>query len=437
MRWFSEDHRFMSDVAAAESWGRDPLAHVLLMAVALFFLAALIWAAIAELEEVAVGPGKVIPSTQVQVVQSLEGGILSEVLIHEGDRVNQGQVLLRIDDTQFSSSFREGRQQVATLRAQVERLRAEAEGRDFVPSDALRALDATLAQRELDLFNSRQLELKNNTRILDDQLTQKRQELEEMRAMTRQLERRLELVRKEIQLSRMSGTGKSLAEADYLRLKREMVELEGSLENARLSLPRQEAAVREQERKRLEPEHAFRAQAQAELNTHQAELARQEESLPALEDRLDRTLLRSPVNGTVIRLHPRSLGQVIRSGMNLVEILPLEDKLLVEARLRPQDIAFIHSGQMATVKLTAYDYSIYGGLPGQLEHLSADTITDERGDTYYLAHVRTHRNTIGPQELPIIPGMVASVEIITGRKTVLDYLLKPLFKAREHALRER
>ena len=436
-QWHDSD--FMSEAAAARQNRIHPFAHLLLLIIALFFLFALIWADHAELDEVTVGIGKVIPSGQVKLVQSLEGGILSELLVSEGKLVEKDQILLHIDDTQFQASFRESHTKFIALTAQAARLEAEANDTPLILPALVREEQPALAADEEKLFVSRKNELKSTISQLKSQVTQREQELLGLTAAAKQLDRRLELLRKELALTSPMVKQGIMSEVELLRLRREVSTLEGELENTTLSMPRIQSMLEEAQTKVREPLITFRSRAQSDLNNVRTELNQLTESLTGLEDRVNRTAVRSPVRGAVIRVRIHSIGQVIRSGMDLVEIMPLDDSLLVEARIRPADIAFLHPGQKTMVKFTAYDFSIYGGLVGELEQISADAITDEKGENFFKILVRTRSNHLGSTQkpLPIIPGMVATTDILTGKKTVLDYMLKPILKAKSVALRER
>ncbi len=434
-----DNSAFMSEAEAARQNRAHPLAHLLLFMIALFVVAALFWAAAAELDEVTVGVGKVVPSGQVKLVQSLEGGILSELSVSEGEIVNKDQVLLNIDDTQFQAPFRESHAKFLALTARAARLEAEANDAVlFTPAIVLQEKPEAAANEEK-LFTSHKQELKSTVSMLENQVDQRQQELTGLIATEKQLRHRLELLRKELSLTEPMVKQGIMSEVELLRMRREVVELEGNLENTVLTIPRTRSMLEEARTKVKDPVLTFRSKAQMELNEVRSELGQLTESLTGLEDRVKRTAIRSPVRGTVIRVRVHSIGQVIRSGMDLVEIMPLDDSLLIEAQIRPADIAFLHPGQTTKVKFTAYDFSIYGGLVGQLEQISADAIANEKGESFFKILVRTHVNHLGSADhpLPIIPGMVATTDILTGKKSVLDYMLKPILKARYNALRER
>lgn len=413
--------------------------HLIIWFSLLFFIIAGVWANYAMLDEVTRGVGKVIPSSHVQVVQNLEGGIVSELLVKAGDVVDQGQVLLRIDDTRFASSFRESQVKAQSLQAKIARLTAESQGIAFQISKDLPVEQREVFQNEFSLAQSRQKEVQATLNILQQQKNQKQHEIGELRSKVGQLQRSYELVLKELRLTEPLVKKGLASEVELLRLQRQVSELKGGLDSTRLSIPRAESSVSETDRKMEELGVNFRTNAISELNDNKAELSRITQSNFALEDRVTRTAVRSPVRGTIKQVKVTTVGGVVQPGMDLMEIVPLEDKLLIEAQIRPADIAFLHPNQPAMVKLTAYDFSIFGGLPAHLEHISADSITNERGESFFLIRVRTERKYLGAEDkpLPIMSGMTASVDILTGKKSLLDYLLKPIKKAHDQALRER
>ncbi|MDY6994227.1 MAG: HlyD family type I secretion periplasmic adaptor subunit [Pseudomonadota bacterium] len=413
--------------------------HLILWLTLTLLISAVIWAHHAEIDEVTRGVGKVIPSRQVQVVQNLEGGIISEILIQEGDIVDAGQILLRIDDTRFASSYREGQLKSSVMQAKIARLTAEAKGQTFRLPSHLDKTQRELFANERALAQSRKQTLEANISILNQQKHQKKQEIDELKSREQQLQQNYALAQKELNITTPLVEKGVMSEIELLRLQREVSHLKGELETTRLNIPRVRSAITEADKKIAELKINFRTQALTELNDIKAELAQVSEIIRVDENRVRRTAVRSPVKGTVKQIKVNTIGGVIQPGMDLVEIVPLEDSLLVEAQIRPSDIAFLHPGQEVTVKVTAYDFSIFGGLKAYLEHISADTIINDRGDAFFLIRVRTQRNYLGTkaEPLPIIPGMTVTVDILTGKKTLLTYLLKPIKKAQQLALRER
>ena len=432
------DAAYMPDTYAAEIETLPLASHAILWLTVAFLVIALIWANLAMLDEVAHADGRVIPSSQVQVIQNLEGGILAEILVAEGERVDAGQPLLRIDDTRFASSFNEGQLAEATTQARIARLTAEIEGIPFVPPQGL-GDNAGTYRDQLQLYNNRQQELSSSLSVLEQQLRQNEQALAELRREEQKLTTNADLAKEELAMTEPLVATGAVSRVELLRLQVSVNESMGQLEVTRLAIPKAESVVQEAENRIAERKQQFTTAAQNELTEARAELSRIEVTNVALEDRVNRTSLRSPVDGTVKQVLVTTEGAVVQPGADLVEIVPLNDTLLIEAKIRPADVAFIHPGQRATVKLTAYDYAIYGGLDAVLELISADSITDESGEHFFQIQVRTKQNHLGSDEnpLPIIPGMVATVDIITGEKTVMDYLLKPLKRAQALALTEK
>ncbi|PNF72815.1 HlyD family type I secretion periplasmic adaptor subunit [Stutzerimonas stutzeri] len=404
-----------------------------------FLLFLLGWAHFAIVDEVTRGDGKAIPSSRLQKIQNLEGGIVAELHAREGQIVEVGDPLLRLDDTRFASNVGETTADSNSLALRVERLTAEVEGREPMFPEAVTTQAPMQAANELALFNSRQQQLRSEIGGLEEQLVQRRQEVREMASKQGQFRSSLALLRKEIEMSEPLVASGAISPVEVLRLKRAEVESRGQLDATTLAMPRAEAAIKEIDSKIAEARGRYRSEALTQLNEARTDLTKLKSTGKALEDRVRRTLVTSPVRGVVKQLLVNTVGGVIQPGSDIMEIVPLDDTLLIEAKIRPQDIAFLHPGQEAVVKFTAYDYTIYGGLKARLEYIGADSVTDDEGNSFFLIHLRTDRSHLGSDEKPllIIPGMVASVDIITGKKSVLSYLLKPIIRARAEALRER
>lgn len=368
--------------------------HFILWGAFLVLILSIIWAHFAILDEVTSGEGKVIPSSQIQVIQNLEGGIVNKLYVHEGEIVQNNQVLMQIDNVRFNATYMESQKKIATLLIQITRLTAEMQNKPFVAPESFIKENPHLVDAEKALYDSRMEELN-------------------------QLKITLELAVRELNMSKPLVAKGAVSEVEIIQLQRNVNEIQGKI-------------------------FQFKSQALEQLNKLKGELAALQETTLADKDRLARTTVRSPVKGIVKRIKVNTIGGVIQPGMDIIEIVPMDDTLLIEAKIKPSDIGFIKLGQNATVKLTAYDYSIYGGLTGKVEQISADTITDDtpsaqKEETYYLIRVRTDKNFLGTPEKPmyIIPGMMATVDILTGHKSVLHYILKPLIKAKQTALRER
>jgi adhesin transport system membrane fusion protein len=412
------DFAFANDVRAAVELRTPRTSRMLLVTSLALLVAALVWANFAVLDEVKRGAGRVVPSRQIQVVQSLEGGIVGALDVHEGDIVKQDQVLARIDDTKFASELGEVRERRNAMAARVARLEAEIQGLPTpnFPAELREAAPAAV-QAELSVFQTRSRKLAEDVDVLAQQETR--------------LTDTLALLSREVDLTRKLYDQKIVPEIEWLRLARQATDMKGQLAEVKA--------------RKANATAAFRAQADEDLAKSRGDLAVLDQNIRSAQDRVRRADLKSPVYGIVNKVNVTTIGAVVQPGASLMEIVPLEDTLLVEGRIRPQDIAFIHPGQEAVVKISAYDSNVYGSLKGKVERISADTIADEKAskeeksETFYRIMVRTATNHLGTPEhqLPIIPGMIATVEVLTGHKTVLDYLMKPARLLRDEALRER
>jgi adhesin transport system membrane fusion protein len=364
------------------------------------------WSSWAELEEVTRGIGKVIPSKSVQLIQSLEGGIVDKILVEEGQAVQEGQELMRIQDAIYDSAYQENISRKEVIEARIARLKAEADHADTVKFPEVTRSELTAIEQKL--FESRRA----------DYLTTESS-----------LKERLDLARQE-EVPLIEGTKtKAVSLLELIRVQKEIATLQGELSTLRTKYER--LAMEEYDKNRSELEALIQA-------------------IKRDKDRLDRTVIMSPVRGIVNKIHINTIGRVIGSGEDIMEIVPADDTLLIEANIRPSDIAFVRPGQNAKVRFTAYDFAVYGSLDGKVERIGVDTVTapnsggGQEADvnaSYYSIRVRTDSNTLGRdrrgEDLAIIPGMVSEVDIVTGKKTILSYLLRPFNRAMERALRER
>ncbi len=427
---------FEREADALISRQRTRGAQKIVRAAAICVVALLAWAALAPVDEVTRGDARVIPSRQLQVVQSLDGGVVAEILVREGQLVEAGQLLLRVDETRAGAGVRESAAQGFSLRARAARLRALAEGTKFVAPVGRDDDEKRVALDEQRLYESRVSELAATMSVNRQQFMQKQQELSEVQVKRATALRGLELTQQELAQTRpLLATG-AVSQVDVLRLEREVVRFRGESEGSAAQIQRVQAAIGEVQRKAQETELTFRNEARKELGETMAKLNALNEGAVALADKVEKAQVKSPVRGRVQRLLANTVGGVVQPGKDIVEIVPLDDTLVLEARVLPKDIAFIHPGQSATVKFTAYDFSIYGGLEARVENISPDSVIDEKGNAYYLVRVRTAKSGFS-EKLQIIPGMTAEVDVLTGRKSVLSYLLKPVLKVQSRALSER
>lgn len=402
--------------------------------IALFLL--MVWSYFAEIDEVAKGDGKVIPSQQLQVLQSYDGGIVQEILVREGQTVKAGQVLLKVDPTRFLSSLEENTTQFAALAAKVQRLSALTQGRVLRFNRELQEEAPTIVDNERKLYNSNLAELDEVAAGSDSRIMQRRQDVEEERANLSQYQNVLSLSKKELAVTKPLLASGAVSEIEILRLERQIVELEGNITKSNVAIERGLNAIEEEIIKKEEARLKLVNRWNQELTDATAEMATLQQSQTSLEDVVSQADLRSPINGTVQRLLINTVGGVITPGSAVVELVPQDDQLIVEAKVSPKDIAFIRKGQPAILKFSAYDFTIYGGMSAEVQHISADAITNEKDETYYLVRLETKRS-IADESLDILPGMIVQVDILTGKKTVLNYILSPLFNVTASALRER
>lgn len=423
---------------------RPPQAWVLVViAVCTFLLLAVIWAGLAEVDELSRAQGRVIPSGKTQVIQSAEAGVITEILVRSGEQVKKGQQLIRLDDTGTSSSAGEVEARVRALTAQVARLNTEYEGAGLLqyacPED-VRAAVASICDNEANLLQVRAQALAQGKEVLLQRVEQRRRELSETVSNRERLTRAAELSQENLSLIQPLAEKGLVAQTELISAQRDVNDLTGQMDAAEEAIARLQAALSEAELQVQQADLQFRQDALSEMTLRLAELASAQELLRGAADRVSRTDIRSPVDGIVNSLEVNTIGAVVAAGTRLLDIVPVSTTLLVEARLKPSDVAFVLPGQKANIKLTAYDFSIFGGLTGVVQNVSADSIVDpQTQETYYLVLVKADTATLKyrEEELPILPGMVTDVEILTGKKTVLQYLLKPINKARDEAFRER
>jgi membrane fusion protein, adhesin transport system len=406
--------------------------HIALLTVVLFF----IWATITEVDELVKGDAKVVPSSSLQVLQSLDGGVVLQILVKEGQAVKAGQPMLQIDNTRFIAAVRESQVQNVALAARAERLNALLENRGFnVPKNSS-ADDILVYGQEQRYFDNARFELKSQLSISNQQLLQRQQELAEASAKREQAKRMLGSVSRELAMTkRLLSTG-AVSEVELIRLERDVTRFNGELAQSIAQIARFEASINEASRKIESVELEFRNNMSKDLSETMAKLNSLSQSSVGLQDKVTQSVIRSPMNGFVKRLLVNTVGGVVTPGRDLVEVVPSEDNLVLEAKVQPRDIAFLHEGQAALVKFNAYDFSIYGGMDAKLLSIGADSITDEKGNVYFLVKLATLKPQL-KKDLPIIPGMQAEVDIHTGSKSILSYLLKPLLRARQVALTER
>ena len=438
-KYSKRDVEFMNSLSGAMLAGSSSRLNVLLYVICLVIVAAVIWAYFAELDERTKGIGRTIPSQQIQVVQNLEGGIIKEIHVVEGQFVHAGDLLVTIDDTGIGSSYSESASKINELRAKSSRLRAEAGITDTLVELEGDQNMARLMENEKRLFATQLRQYENQQSVLQQQLQQRKVELVDAEQDLKSFKTSQDMINREMQLSRPLLKKNLISELEFLQLEQRDLEKKQEINRTIKKIEKLNLQIIEAEQKIKELEETRKAEALEELNAAMAEIDRLTFTQVAIEDRVTRTSVRSPVDGTVKQLLINTVGGVVKPGMDILEIVPIDKNVLVETKIKPSDIAFIYPGQKAILKFTAYDFAIYGGLDGEVTLISADTITDEKGEEFYLVRVKCDKNYLGTEDNKknIIIGMTAQVDIITGKKTVMQYIMKPIRRAKYNALRER
>ena len=406
-----------------------------LIAIAMFIT----WAYFAQIDEIARGDGDIVPSGENQMIQNLEGGIVEEILVKEGANVEKGQLLIKIDNQKSQSSFSTNAIKADALDAKIIRLTAEANGQKFKVPKAMMEKVPQFIENEKSLYNTNKQQLSSKLNALKEQLIQREQELSEAKSSRNSLKESLRFIDQEVSITKPMVARGVRSKVDFLKLQREANEAKERYNSVRLSIPRLNSAIKEVRSTIKETTLLFQSDAKRQLNEAVSELRGYRANSTALQDQVKRTLVRSPMKGIVQKLFVHTVGGVIQPGADILEIVPTDSTLLVEVKIKPSDIAFIYFGQKAIVKFSAYDFAIYGGLDGEVVHISADTITDQKENVFYTVRIKTNKNYLERQgkKLKIIPGMTVSVDIITGRKSVLDYILKPILKTKQYTFTER
>ncbi|MCK5284475.1 MAG: HlyD family type I secretion periplasmic adaptor subunit [Alphaproteobacteria bacterium] len=432
------DTDFMSELEAATNMRPAKSVIFMLFSIIALIVFGITWASVSKVEEITRGQGQVVPSQEIQVVQSLEGGILQDLLVKEGDLVKRDQILLRLSDVQFASQERGTEAKSLALRVKKLRFEAEASGENFVVPDEIKVKALQIADNELALYVSRQKELQSVYGILDEKIRQASAEISEVTAQINRFYQSRKLLKEELEITKEMVRKRAVPKLEELRLQREVNDMSGQInalvENKKGLIAKKKVAQKERDSQN----DKFRSQALGELNSVETEILGLEESLKSIGDRVDRTEIRAPVDGVINKIAIKTIGGIVEPAMKLVEIVPLDDELKIIARVSPSEIAFIHPGQAVKVKITAYDAQKYGSLDGTLVRIGANSGSDRDGNTFFEIEVQTNKNYMGDEvnPLPISPGMVAEIEVITGKRTILAYLLKPLLRARNRAFTE-
>ncbi|MDD3451225.1 HlyD family type I secretion periplasmic adaptor subunit [Sulfurimonas sp.] len=439
LEYTKNDYNFMNSLSAAVL-EQTPSKMSRVIKIWLFTIATfIIWASFTEVDEITRGDGDVIPYGQNKIIQNLEGGIVESILVEEGQIVKEGEVILKIDNAKSVSTSRTNEMTYYELEAKRLRLYAQANGLEFQAPDVTDEEFERHIKLAQNLYNSNKTEFNAKDSSFVNQIEQKRQAHKEASAKVLSLQKSLKFVTEEMAMTEPMVKEGVKSRVDFLKLQREASTIENDIEATKLSLPRLSASIEETKNKREESKQLFINTAKKELNEVVAEISRLQTQQVAYSDQVERTMVKSPVEGIVQKLFINTIGGVVKPGADLVEIVPTSQKLYLEIKIKPSDIAFIHPGAEAKVKVSAYDFAIHGGLVGKVINISPDTITDNKENTFYVIHVITEKNYLGTPEKPlhIIPGMTVNVDIVTGKKTVMEYILKPILKSKQYVFSEK
>lgn len=429
----TSDFEFMNSVSQAlveKAPNSTKVVLYIILSLVVFFFT---WAYFSKIDQLVRGESKVIPYGQNQIVQNFEGGIVSEILAEEGDLVRKGDVLVKLKNKQYSSAYEKNVLEIDELKAQKNRLYAEANNKSFIFDEK-----NDIYQKEYDLYISDLAQLKSKLQVFDEQISQKEKEKNEIRSKIRFLDQNFKLIREEQKVMDPLVKRGIVSKVEYLKLLREANSIKDELESTKLSLNRTSSSVKEYKNRYAEAQQQFKNTAHGKYNEVVAKINQFSKQNQGLEDQVDRTVVISPVTGFIKKMHVNTIGGSVQPGMDLVEIVPKEKKLLIEAKIKPEDIAFLHPEQKVTLKFTAYDFTIYGSLDGLIDKISPDSVTDKENNTYYLVYIRTNKDYLGTEHKPlmIMPGMRGSADILTGQKNILTYLLKPIIKTKQYAFTE-
>lgn len=413
--------------------------HIMLLSICTFFALFFIWASFASLDETTRGEGKVIPSREVQKLSSLEGGIIDAIMVKEGDEVKEGQIVVRLRDIAASSDLGSNEVRYLGLLAAVTRLQAEVEGKmpEF-PEEVMTKSPQSVSE-EMNAYRANQDKISSQTIIYQQQKSQRQQELSELQIKSSDIGGQISLIRDRKNIVAPLVARGSAPQIELIELDEQIKAKQTELNSTNAAVPRARSAIAEADARIKDVLSQAKAASQTELSAKTMEMNAIKEGLAGLVDRKDRTEIKSPVNGYIKDLKVYTVGGVVQPGQDFIEIVPKDDQLLVEARIKPQDIAFLYPDQPAMVKISAYDFAIYGGLKGKVVGISPDAVTDEKGESFYLVRVLTEENALKRKDeiLPIIPGMVATVDILTGKKTIMEYMMKPFIKTLKSSMNER
>ena len=400
---------------------------------------AVIWANFAYLDEVTITTGEVVPKGKIKVVQHLEGGIIEKLYVKEGDTIRTGQMILQLDLASSGANFGELQARLDGSVIVQARLKAEAEGKKLVFPEPERKRQPTIIAAQKQTYNARKNEFFSTLQVLREQVKQRQLEVKELLARQKAVKRNFTLAKERLKMSTSLLAEGLTAKMEHLQLEAEVESLEGEMKSLRPSIPKARAAVEETRQRLKEAERRFRREAKEQFSKIEQEISLIKEQLGKATEQGSRTEIKSPIDGVIKNMRYNAIGNVVKPGEPIMEIVPTGEKLVVEVKLNPIDRGYVNVGQKSVVKISTYDFARYGGLDAKVVQVAPDASTDESGVPFFRVIVETNKNYLGDIEgqLPITPGMQATADIHTGQKSVMDYLVKPILKLRHEAFRER
>ena len=399
----------------------------------------IIWASLTQVNEIVRGKGQVIPSGKNQIVQNLEGGIVEKIYVKEGDYVKKGDVIVKIKNQRSLSSLEATKAKMLALKIKIKRLQAEANDKELKYSKDLKKLAPDIVKNELSLFKTHKEELNSKILELKEKLRQKEHELKNAKVSLKLLQNSLNIIQKELKMTIPMVNQGVKSKIELLKLQRQVNDLKNRYESTKAKIPQLKSEIKEINERINTLKLQFQNEAKRKLTDAITQYLALKAQIQSYKDTVIRTDVKSPISGVIKKLYVNTIGEVIKPGGNVVEIVPINDTLLIKTKIKPKDIGFLYPGQKAIIKFSAYDYTIFGSMEGKVVLISPDTEEDRNGNVYYIIYVKTNKNYLekNGKKLKIKPGMIANVDIVTGKKSVMDYLLKPILKTKTYIFTEK
>lgn len=423
---------FMPSLSSAILLKTSHSLHRILWVITFTIIFAISWAYFSEIDDIVKTEGKIVTTTNTQTISSLEGGVLNEILVKEGDKVKKGDILFRLSEINFKSDFEKRRNNKYALMAKLERLKAQAENKDIIINDQVMKFDSKLMDNEINLFFSSKKEFEASINVLNEQLIQKENDLKDTFKNLRSTNTNLALINKEIKIKIPLIKERIISKIELLDLKRKKNDIQTEIKMIQGSIPTIKSSIKEIKKSIEKTKQEYKAKAKDEYIVAYNEFKQNDEDIKFLSKKLNNTNIKAPADGIINKISAKTKGEAISPGKIIAQIIPENNYLLAEMKIRPEDIGFLYVGQKVRLKLRPYDFSLYGAVDSEISYISADTLTNENKpeEEYYIIHVKSDIKFLNNnKKLKIIPGMTADADIIKGKKTILNYILKPIVKS--------